>query len=208
MNRGPKEKKERALGERLGLKGARCASPKCAAVRRPYKPGVHGKAFGNRPRNQSDFGRQLMEKQKFKVSYGINERGLHRLFDTAKAFPGGTSMKLLELLERRLDNVIYRLGFAPSRSAARQYVVQGHVLVSGKRVRSPGLSVEKDDIISLRKTSLEGNIFRDLKESLKDKEVPAWLSLDPEKVEGKVLVLPTGEKAPFEISLLVESFSK
>ena len=209
MDRGPKEKKERALGERLGLKGARCASPKCAAVRKPYKPGAHGKA--GRPggrRNQSDFGRQLMEKQKFKVSYGLNERGLRRIFNEAKVFHGDTSAKLMEFMERRLDNTVFRLGFAPSRYASRQLVVQGHIVVNGKRVHSPGYQVNKGDIIAIRKESKENKTFAGLKDVLKERELPAWMALDPEKVEGRIISLPTGEKPPFEISLLVESFSK
>ena len=113
-----KEKRERALGERLGIKGERCNSPKCAAVRKPYRPGAHGQS---RRRGQvSEYGRQLNEKQKFKVSYGLKERNLYQLFLKASKDPGSTATKLLQLLESRLDNVIFRLGFAPSRSMGRR----------------------------------------------------------------------------------------
>ncbi|MDO8504825.1 MAG: 30S ribosomal protein S4 [Candidatus Liptonbacteria bacterium] len=206
---GPKEKKERALGERLHLKGTRCDSPKCAAVRRPYPPGVHGKS---RHKALSDFGRQIKEKQKFKLTYLLDERNLNRLFTTAKknAKSGGLGVgaKFIELLESRLDNVIYRLGICPSRLMARQIVLHGHIFVNGKRTRSPGYEVKPKDLITIRKESAGDYNFRDMKEKLKTYEMPAWLAFDPDKLEGRVVTLPTDTKSPFEISLLVEAFSK
>ena len=204
MIRGPKEKKERALGQALQLKGKRCASPKCALVRRPYRPGQHGKS---RQRALSDFGRQIREKQKFKLSYGLDERNLRELVHRAEKKSGSTVTRILELLERRLDNVVFRLGFAPSRAAARQLVVHGHIFVNKKRVRSPGYEVRAQDVISIRKESLEHVNFKDLKEALKKYDVPSWLQLDPEKLEGRVLSNEPNTVAPFEINLLVESFS-
>src|SRR5581483_12086954 len=115
---GPKEKRERALGMHLGLKGERSMSPKSALVRKPYKPGVHGPH--GRPRPLSEFGLQLREKSKFKLTYGVDEKNLRRLYGIAEKAKGSTGAKLLELLERRLDNVVYRLGFTPSRLSARQ----------------------------------------------------------------------------------------
>jgi small subunit ribosomal protein S4 len=204
---GPKEKKERALGERLHLKGTRCDSPKCAAVRRPYPPGVHGKS---RRRALSDFGRQIKEKQKFKLTYLIDERNLSRIFAEAQKKSGtiGVGAKFLELLERRMDNVVYRLGFAPSRLMGRQLVLHGHVFVNGKRTKSPGFEVKANDVITIRKESIAKGPFRDIKEKMKTYELPSWLMLDAEKLEGRVRALPENTEMPFEISLLVEAFSK
>jgi len=201
-----KEKKERALGVRLGLKGERCNTPKCAAVRKPYRPGPHGQ---KRRRGQiSEFGRQLNEKQKFKFSYGLKDRNLRQLFNRASKDPGSTAAKLLEFLERRLDNTIFRLGLAPSRAAARQLIAHGHILVNKRKSRSPGLLVKKDDIISLRLESSGKGAFVKLRETLKKYDPPTWLSLDVEKLEGRVLSEPKDLEAPFEINLLIESFSK
>lgn len=204
---GPKEKKERALGVQLGVKGERCASPKCAAVRKPYPPGMHGKGSKRgRKKAPSDFGRQLKEKQKFKVSYGVSERGLRRLFGEATKSKGATATKLWELLERRLDNVVYRMGFAPSRGAASQAIGHGHIVVNGDRVRSPGFQVSLGDKISIREVSRSKHQFGSLPESLAKYEPPVWISVDPSRLEGEVKALPEGE-IPFEINLLVESFS-
>ncbi len=204
---GPKEKKERALGERLHLKGTRCDSPKCAAVRRPYPPGVHGKS---RRRTLSDFGRQIKEKQKFKLTYLIDERNLSRIFAEAQKKSGtvGVGAKFLELLERRIDNVVYRLGLAPSRLMGRQLVLHGHVFINGKRTRSPGFEVKANDVITIRKESMGKGPFRDIAEKMKTYELPSWLTLDAEKLEGRVKALPENTEMPFEISLLVEAFSK
>ena len=206
MLRGPKEKKERALGEHLHLKGYRCQSPKCALVRRPYKPGQHGQKRSRR--TLSDFGRQLKEKQKFKLSYGIDERNLNRILEEAQRSQSSTVEKLVELVERRLDNVVFRLGIAASRAQARQLVIHGHVFVNKGRVRSPGFSIKINDIIHVREESKEKANFKNLKETLKNYEVPVWLFLDKEKMEGRVLELPREAELPVEINLLVESFNK
>lgn len=205
MVHGPKEKKERSLGEHLHVKGKRCNSPKCAFVRKPNRPGVHGAA---RRRAPSDFGRQLKEKQKFKVLYGLHERNLRNIFEQAQGDPQGTQVKLMELLERRLDNVVFRLGFAESRSMGRQLIVHGHIFVSGKRVRSPGFLISPQDMVTIRSESRTQGVFKDLSTTLKEREVPEWLSLDLQTLEGRVLSLPRGLQIPFEINLLVESFSK
>lgn len=205
--RGPKEKKERALGERLYLKGERCASPKCAMVRKPYRPGMHGQKR-HRVKNVSEYGLQEREKQKFKLSYGIDERNLRRLFRGAEREAGSTAVKLAELLELRLDNVVYRLGFAPSRGAARQRIVHGHIAVNGTRVRAPGYEVRAGDAIAFREASRGRSFVKLLSESLGKYEPPSWLALDREKLEGKVLSPPTDFTPPFEINLLVESLNK
>jgi small subunit ribosomal protein S4 len=203
---GPKEKRERALGERLQLKGTRCNSPKCAMVRKPYRPGQHGKT--GRRRNISDYGRQIQEKQKFKLTYGLDERNLRQVFERAVKRSGSTAANLVSLLESRIDNVVYRLGFAPSRLAARQLVLHGHIFVNGKRTRSPGYAVRVKDVVAIRPESREFASFRTLKESLKGTEVPAWLALDAAKLEGRVVGTPENPESPFEANLLVESFSK
>ncbi len=201
-----KEKKERALGVRLGLKGDRCNSPKCAAVRKPYRPGMHG--HKRQRKAVSEFGKQIMEKQKFKLSYGIDEGSLRAIFDAASKRAGSTSEGIIELLERRLDNVVYRLGLAVSRSAAHQMVRHGHIEVNGVRSKSSGLLVKKGDVITIRESSRGTAMFKDLPERLQKYEAPEWLALDPVKLQGTVLQLPTGVDMPFEVSLLVESFSK
>jgi len=203
---GPKEKLERALGTRLGLKGDRAMSPKSAMVRKPYRPGVHGPR--SRPRTPSEFGLQLREKRKFKLTYGVDERNLRRLFHMAVAAKGAVGVKMLEFLERRLDNVVYRLGFAPTRLAARQLVSHGHIAVNKKKVRSPGFSVRTGDIVSVHVGSEEKKALSDRKEILKKYEAPSWLALHPDRMEGQVLSPPTSTDIPFEINLLVESFSK
>lgn len=195
------------MGVRLGLKGERCQSPKCAMVRRPYAPGVHGKTRKHGAA-LSDFGRQLQEKQKCKLSYGIDERALRRIFDEARRRKGSTAANLVELLELRLDNVIFRLGMAPSRGAARQLVVHGHVIVNGAKVRAPGYVVRIGDTIGIRPESARLMAFKDIKESLKKYEPPAWLQVDAETLSGKVLSAPGGMEVPFEVNALVEAFSK
>lgn len=207
MIRGPKEKKERSLGERLGLKGERCRSPKCAMVRRPYPPGVHARKRGRK--SMSDFGRQLREKQKVKVSYGLDERALGSLYRRAEKYTGSTAARLLELLESRLDNVLYGLGFAPSRAMARQLVRHGHIFVDNTRVRSPGYHVAPGARVRIRLESRSIGPFRELKERLKTYTPPPWLALDPENLEGKIIAVPNDPSlVPFEITTLVESFNK
>jgi small subunit ribosomal protein S4 len=203
---GPKEKRERALGVRLGLKAERSMSPKSSMVRKPYRPGVHGPR--SRQRALSEFGLQLREKSKFKLSYGVDEKNLKRLFSRAQVSKGATGAKMLEFLERRLDNVVFQLGFAPSRGAARQIVFHGHIDVNKKKVKSPGYEVKTGDIISVRAGSLTKKAITNRSEILKKYEAPSWLRVDGEKMEGEVLSLPVDLNPPFEINLLVESFSK
>jgi small subunit ribosomal protein S4 len=203
---GPKEKRERALGMHLGLKGERSLSPKSALVRKPYKPGVHGPH--GRVRALSEFGLQLREKSKFKLTYGVDEKNLRRLYAIAEKTKGSTGAKLLELLERRLDNVVYRLGFVTSRLAARQLVRHGHIAVNGRKVFSPGYSVDKGDVIGIRELSANKTHLAKRREAMQNFDVPTWLSLHPAKLEGQVLSAPSDLNPPFEINLLVESFNK
>lgn len=201
-----KEKKERALGVRLYLKGERCDSPKCAAVRKPYPPGMHGQK--RKRKSPSEYALQLKEKQKFKLSYGLNERNFKRLFGQAAKSRGSTAEKILEFLERRLDNVVFRLGIAPSRAAARQLIGHGHVTVNGATTRSPGYLVKIGEAVAIRAASASAAKIAARREALKKYEPPAWLELDKEKLEGKAISLPKEISQPFEINLLVEAFSK
>lgn len=201
-----KEKKERSLGVGLQVKASRSSSNKAAIVRRPYPPGQHGQT--KRMGNLSDFGIQLKEKQKCKVVYGIDDKALRLAFEKALRMSGSTATRLIELLESRIDNVIFRLGIAGSRAMARKIVLDGHILVNKRRVTSPGYVVKKKDIISIRPESAGRGVFRDLKETLSKVEIPAWLNLDLQKMEGHVVGTPEGVNPPFEVNLLVESFSK
>ena len=204
--KGPKEKKERALGEKLFLKGERCLSPKCAVVRRPYRPGVHGR---KRSKGKlSEFGQQLQEKQKLKLTYGLKETQFKHLFKEAFKKSGSESSIVLEKLERRLDNVVFRLGFAVSRSITRQMVSHSHILVNNKRVNTPSYSVKIGDIISIKPKSKDLPLFKDLQDKIKKYEPPSWLSLDKEKLEGKIITMPSNIQTPFNINLVVEYYSR
>ena len=204
MLRGPKEKKERALGEKLFLKGERCLSPKCAMVRRPYRPGVHGK---DRRRPISEFGQQLQEKQKIKLSYGLKETQFKHLVKEALKKKGSNINLILEKLERRLDNVIFRLGFSVSRSIARQMVSHNHILVNGRIVNIPSYGVKIGDIISIKPASKNLPLFKELSAQIKKYEPLPWLTLDKEKLEGKIIALPSNIQTPFNINLVVEYYS-
>lgn len=191
----------------MGVKSDRSTSAKSALVRRPYKPGVHGPQKKRRS-NLSDFGRQIREKQKFKISYGVNENNLKMLYAQATKDKKDVAAKLMQLLERRLDNVVFRMGIAGSRSMARQLVGQGHIFVNGRRTTSPGYQIEQDDAISIRPESAEKQLFKTVKERIKQFDAPAWISIDKDKLEGKIIAMPSDVEVPFEVSLLVESFSK
>lgn len=200
-----KEKKERALGTKLFLKAGRCNSPKCVTIRRPYRPGLHGKS---RRRGLSEFGQQLNEKQKIRFSYGLRESQLKKTFLLASRNPGVTGEVMLELLERRLDNVVFRLGLALSRSIARQLVNHGHIMVNDKKVTIPSYCVRIGDKISIRLQSKDNPVFSGLSASLKKYEPPVWLNIDKEKFEGKVMGKPKEFKLPFDINMVVDYYSK
>ena len=181
-----KEKQERSLGTKLFLKAARCNSPKCVSVRRPQRPGLHGKSY----KTLSEFGQQLKEKQKIRFTYGIREAQMELVFKKAAKNPGVTGEMIISILERRLDNVVYRLGIAPSRSVGRQLVGHGHILVNGHKVTIPSYQVRVGDTITIRPQSNEHPLLKDLGERLEKYEPPVWLALDAAKLEGKVLSAP------------------
>lgn len=199
-----KEKKERALGIKLQLKAERCAGPKCAMTRRPYRPGMHG---GKRKRSVSEYGQQLIEKQKVKIIYGLREAQLRRLFK-GNLKTGSIGRNIMTILERRLDNVVFRLGLAPSRIVARQYVNHGHFTVNGKKVTVPSFLAKTNDIISIKPNSKELLIFKNLPNTIKNYNPPEWLEIDKDKLEGKIKSLPQGAEMPFDINLVVDYYSR
>src|SRR3989344_2607329 len=177
----PKEKIERRIGEKLFLKGERSFSPKTAISRRPYPPGLHGK---KRRRGRSEYGTQLREKQKVRYLYGINNGKLKRYFEEARANKNKPTVDTLaELLERRLDNTVFRLGFTVSRSIARHLVSYGHILVNGKCVRQPSLKIKIGDTISPKVSELSLTLYQDLNTRLKKYTPPEWLELAKNKHE-------------------------
>ncbi|MEX2054450.1 MAG: 30S ribosomal protein S4 [Candidatus Colwellbacteria bacterium] len=204
-----KEKKERSLGVKLSRKGERSNSPKAALVRKPYRPGQHGKSFR---RKVSEFGQQLQEKQKIKFSYGVNERQLRRLFkeveQKSKIKHISAKEAVIDTLERRLDNVIMRLGFSEGRNLARQLVSHGHIQVNGRRVKAPSYKVKVGDKISIRPGSKGMMMFQELGDKLKKYETPQWLGLDKATLEGEVLSQPHDVEVPFDVSLVVDFYSK
>ncbi len=203
---GTQEKKERALGVKLGLKPERCASGKCAMVKRPYRPGMHGKSRQKQP---SEMKTQLQEKQRLRFTYGLREAAMHRVIHEAMRRRGNTADILMGLLERRLDTVTYRLGFALSRSVARQLVGHGHICVNGRKVTIPSYRVKLGDVISMRPESKDHPILIVAREALaKATDVPAWLALDAEKATGTIASLPKDVPLPFDISLIIDYYSK
>ena len=189
-----------------------CGREKCAFKRKPYSPGVHGRAKSVRRRSMlSEFGSQLKEKQKVKFLYGLRERQFKNLVSKAiSAKSAETSRMIIELLETRLDNVVYRLGFAPSRSAARQMVGHGHIWVNGRRVTIPSRKMKVGQIVSIRPQSAGLGIFRDLDLRLKKYQAPGWLDLDLAKREGKVRALPAAEEVDTGANLnsVIEFYSR
>jgi small subunit ribosomal protein S4 len=206
---GPVCKLCRREGEKLLLKGERCFTPKCALERRPYAPGMHGRQAQFR-RKKSEYGVQLREKQKARRMYGVLERQFRRYFKEADRRKGLTGVNLLIILESRLDNVVYRLGFADSRDQARQLVRHGHFDVNGQKTNVPSFLVKVGDEIAVRERSKRLAYFRDLSAVMEHKVVSEWLSLDIPKMEGRVLALPTREDidASLNEQLIVEYYSR
>ncbi len=198
----------RRAGEKLFLKGDRCFSQKCAMVRRPYAPGVHGHTPS---RNQSEFGKQLAMKQKIKRIYGVLEKQFRHHFEEVQRQKGVTGDMLLSRLERRMDNVVYRLGFSPSRTLGRQLVSHKMFTVNGKRLNIPSFEVQVGDVIRLKDTKREKTYNKNRIEILKlKKDVPRWLELDTDKLEGKVVALPTRDDIGVNVDpqMVVEYYSK
>jgi len=197
---------ERALGEKLFLKAHRCSSPKCAMIRKPYKPGVHGKA---RRRSLSDYGVQLKAKQKLKLSYGLNEAQLRSIYEDVSGKSGATGDKIIETLERRLDNAIFRSGLADSRIMARHFITGGHFVVNGRRTLSPSYGVTPGDVFSVREESKNLGPFKNLHQTLSKASMPNWLEVDAEKMAVKVRSIPPVDTdVTFNTGAVVEYFAK
>ena len=194
----------RREGQKLFLKGERCYSSKCAIERRNYAPGQHGQAR----KKQSEYGIQLREKQKAKRFYGVQETQFRNLFDKAAQRTGKTGENLMILLETRLDNVVFRLGFAASRKEARQLVTHGHFTVNGKKADIPSMEVKAGDVIAVKEKSQSSPKCKEIKEM--SITVPAWMSVDVNKLEGKVVAMPRREDidTPIAEHLIVELYSK
>lgn len=198
----------RREGCKLFLKGDRCFSDKCSISRRGKAPGQHG-AASNR-RRAKEYGLQLREKQKAKRYYGILEKQFKNYFIKADKKEGQTGENLLTMIERRLDNVVYRMGLADSRRDARQLVTHGHFRVNGKKVNIPSYLVNKNDVISLKESSRNSEKFKMLIENITARTVPSWISVDKENVTATITALPTRADIdfPFEEHLIVELYSK
>jgi small subunit ribosomal protein S4 len=197
----------RREGEKLFLKGDRCYSEKCSIERRPYAPGAHGQGRRQKP---TEYGIQLREKQKTRRIYGLLEKQFNNYFKKADRQKGITGENLLILLERRLDNVVYRLGFASSRKEARQLVNHGHFLINNKKANIPSILVKAGDTISVRPSSRELVKFQELKEQAAYKTPPEWLSLDVENLTGTVLAYPRRDQIDTLVNeqLIVELYSR
>lgn len=199
----------RREGTKLFLKGQRCFTEKCAIEKRNFAPGEHGRAFFRR-RQLIGYGLQLREKQKVKRNYGVLERQFRSFFDKAARKTGVTGHVLLQMLEQRLDNVVYRLGFGSSRSQARQLVRHGHLRVNGQKVTIPSYQLKPGDEVSVRLKSRKNPIILASVEDVAGRGVPQWLNLDRENLTGRLIALPNREeiKIPIEESLIVELYSK
>ena len=204
---GPVCKLCRREGVKLFLKGDKCMM-KCTLERRNTRPGQHGKT--GRPRKLSGYGRQLREKQKVRRTYGLLERQFRRHFDNAAKRKGRTSENLLQILEMRLDNLVYRLGFADSRAQARQLVNHGHFAVNGRKVDIPSYIAKPNDVITVRERSKSLEYFKARALMLASKGVPAWLSLDINGMSGRVMSLPSRVELelPFDEQMVVEFYQR
>ncbi len=195
----------RREGEKLFLKGSRCYTDKCALTRRAYAPGQHGQ----KRKKQSDYGMQLREKQKAKAFYGVLESQFRKYFEEASRSKEVTGLKLLQILESRLDNVVYRLGLATSRAQARQLVRHGHFEVNGVKVNIPSYLTKVNDVIKVRESSQNDPIFKQVAEE-NGRPIPSWLEADVDNKSGKIVAVPAREEIdlPVKEHLIVELYSK
>jgi len=206
---GPVCKLCRREGEKLFLKGERCFTPKCAVERRTYPPGEHGRFSGRRSR-ESDYSLQLRGKQKTKRIYGVLERQFRRYFQEAQRRPGLTGLNLLQILESRLDNVIYRLGFADSRNQARQLVNHGHFTVNGRRNDVASTILQPGDVVAVREASTQREYFKTLRQAEETRTPPTWVEADLNNLSGRVIRLPERAEIDGNLNeqLIVEYYSR
>jgi small subunit ribosomal protein S4 len=207
---GPSCKLCRREGEKLFLKGERCYTAKCAIDRRPYAPGEHGRSGGLPGGRASDYARQLRAKQKARRIYGVLERQFRRYFEVASQKRGLTGLNLLQTLELRLDNVVYRMGLAENRSQARQLVTHGHFVVNGRRTDVPSMLLKPGDVISVRENSAGNKFFKELAEVAEKRTCQLWLERDLSTKGGRVLRMPErGEiDGNLDEQLIVEYYSR
>ena len=196
----------RREGTKLFLKGEKCFSSKCAQQNRPTPPGQHGQA---RQRKASEYGMQLREKQKARRAYGLLEGQFYRTYERASNMKGVTGENLLSLLERRLDNVVYRAGFAASRPQARQLVLHGHFMVNGKKVDIPSYEVDLNDVITVKQKSKEMELFKAAREGA-NRVVPKWLTVNADELTATIAALPAREDIDFSLqeNMIVEYYSR
>jgi small subunit ribosomal protein S4 len=208
--RGPVCKLCRREGEKLFLKGTRCYTPKCAIERRNYPPGAHGKGSQFRHKRESDYNRQLRAKQKARRIYGVLERQFHRYYQVALQRRGLTGLKLLQILESRLDNVVFRLGYGSDRAEARLLVTHGHFEVNGRRTDVPSMLLSPGDIVAVRGGSRSRTYFKELPAVAEDVNVPTWLSRDLNNLSGTVVRLPERNEIDSNLQeqLIVEYYSR
>lgn len=207
---GPECKLCRREGEKLFLKGQRCYTAKCAFEKRGYPPGLHGRGAGMYRRRESDYGRQLRAKQKARRIYGVLEKQFRRYFSIALKRRGLTGLNLLQILEMRLDNVVYRLGLADSRNQARQLVTHGHFDVNGRKSNIPSMILKDGDQVSVRENSRKKIYFKELPELAEPKIVPTWLARDTRNLSGTVLRKPERAEIDGNLNeqLIVEYYSR
>jgi len=200
----------RREGEKLFLKGERCFTPKCAFERRAYAPGQHGRFSQHRRRRESDYNRQLRAKQKAKRIYGVLEKQFRRYFSLAQKRRGLTGLNLLQILESRLDNVVYRMGFAANRAQARQIVNHGHIIVNGRKTNVSSMILESGDLISVREESRSNGLFKDMAESAEKTTGAQWIDRDIKNYSGKVLRVPERGEIDGNLNeqLIVEYYSR
>lgn len=202
---GPRCRQCRREGMKLMLKGERCKSENCAVEKRPFPPGMR---VSKRRRAATEYNLQLREKQKIRRIYGVLESQFEKYFQAATKTTGVTGERLLQILEMRLDNIIYRLGFAPSRSSARQLVLHNHFRINGKKVNIPSYQLKPNDIIQVREKSKSMESIHSSLKSLRD--IPEWLTVDKVKLEGSVLRIPERSAIPVNVQeqLVVELYSR
>jgi len=207
--KGPVCKLCRREGEKLFLKGERCFTPKCAVEKRAYPPGEHGRYSGRRSR-ESDYSRQLRGKQKAKRIYGVLERQFRRYFREAQRRPGLTGLNLLKILESRLDNVVYRLGFADSRSQARQLVNHGHFRVNDRRNDVASTIIKPGDVVAVKENSKQTTFFKLLRQADEVRTPPTWVESNLSNLSGRVIRLPERAEIDGNLNeqLIVEFYSR
>jgi small subunit ribosomal protein S4 len=202
---GPRCRQCRREGMKLMLKGERCKTEKCAVERRPFPPGMR---VSKRRRSSTEYNTQLREKQKIRRIYGVLEKQFELYFNTASKSSGVTGERLLQILETRIDNIVYRLGFAPSRSSARLMVLHNHFKVNGKKVNIPSYQVKAGDIVQVREKSKNLEVIHSALKAVRD--IPDWLSIDKVKLEGTVIRIPERTAIPVNVQeqLIVELYSR